>query len=76
MGNKVKKSLKLLTGVIMGTAIGSILGFTLAPKKGKETREYLREKSMEMFLKGKKMITDQPKCGPCKKIINKFFKSK
>jgi gas vesicle protein len=51
-GKKVKRSIfKLLTGVIVGSAIGSILGITLAPKSGKESREYLRKKSMEMFSK-------------------------
>lgn len=36
---------KLVMGVIIGGAIGSVLGLTLAPKKGKETRKYLKEKS-------------------------------
>lgn len=30
---------KIIMGAIIGTAIGSAVGFTMAPKKGKDTRE-------------------------------------
>ena len=56
-----KKIFKVLTGVVIGGAIGSILGLTLAPKKGKETRQYLRDKSLEMFLEGKAHFKDEKK---------------
>jgi gas vesicle protein len=66
-----KKLFKLLTGVIVGSAIGSILGLTLAPRKGKETREMLREKSLEMFLEGKAQIKEGKKINPLKRwLIN------
>ena len=56
-----KKIFKRLTGVVVGGAIGSILGLTLAPRKGKETRQMLRDKSLDMFLKGKAKIKDGKK---------------
>ena len=66
-----KKLFKLLTGVVVGGAIGSILGLTLAPRKGKETRKMLREKSLEMFLEGKAQIKEGKKVNFLKRwIIN------
>ncbi len=38
--SKSKKSLeKLVMSAIVGAAIGSVIGVTVAPKKGKETRK-------------------------------------
>ncbi len=54
-----KKVFRVLTGVIVGSAIGSILGLTLAPKKGAETRKYLKDKSMEIFLRSKEAMKDE-----------------
>lgn len=67
---------KVLTGVIVGGAIGSILGLTLAPKKGKETRKAIRDKSLEMFLKGKKELQEQHQMGTVKKTIIKVLTPK
>jgi len=39
---------KLVMGAIVGGAIGSVVGLTVAPKKGEETRKYLREKGKEV----------------------------
>ncbi len=64
---------KLLTGFIVGGAVGSILGLTLAPKKGKDSREYLRDQSMKMFLKGKEYIQDEKKPGVVKRVILKLL---
>ena len=76
-GKKVgRKVFKVLTGVIVGSAIGSILGLTLAPKKGEETRKYLRDKSLELFLKGEAEIRDDQKIGFFKKIIIKLLTRK
>jgi gas vesicle protein len=49
MSEKKQKSAldKIIMGAIIGTAVGSALGLSLAPKKGKETREILVEKSKE-----------------------------
>jgi len=72
-----KKLFKLLTGVVVGGAIGSILGLTLAPRKGKETRKMLREKSLEMFLEGKAQIKEGKKVNFLKRwVINLLTRKK
>ena len=71
-----KKIFKLLTGVVVGGAIGSILGLTLAPRKGKETRQMLRDKSLEMFLKGKTQIKEGKKVNFLKHWIIKLLTPK
>jgi len=71
-----RKTFKVLTGMIVGGAIGSILGFTLAPKKGKETREYLRDKSMGMFLKGKDYMKEEETKCLLKRCLLKLLKPK
>ena len=67
---------KVLTGVIVGGAIGSILGLTLAPKKGRETRRDIREKSLDMFLKGKAQLRRDQKMGTIKKTVIKILSPK
>ncbi len=67
---------KVLTGVVVGGAIGSILGLTLAPKKGSETRKVIRDKSMEMFLEGKDKIKEVKNNGFFKKMLLKALKPK
>ncbi|MBN2087813.1 YtxH domain-containing protein [Candidatus Peregrinibacteria bacterium] len=71
-----KKIFKVLTGVVVGGAIGSILGLTLAPRKGKETRQYLRDKSLEMFLEGKAHLKQDKKIGLFKRFIIKVLTPK
>ena len=71
-----KKIFKILTGVVVGGAIGSILGLTFAPKKGKETRQYLRDKSLEMFLEGKAHLKDDKKIGFFKRFLIKILTPK
>ena len=44
-----KKIDSLIMGVILGGAIGSVLGLTLAPRKGKETRELIKKKGEEFI---------------------------
>ena len=39
---------RLLLGVIIGGAVGSILGLTLSPKSGRETRADIRRKTEEI----------------------------
>jgi gas vesicle protein len=71
-----KKVFKLLTGVVVGGAIGSILGLTLAPKKGKETREFIRDKSMKMFLQGKARFKQDKEVGAVKRFLIKILTPK
>ena len=71
-----RKVFKILTGMVVGSAIGSILGLTLAPKKGKETREYLRDKSLDMFLQGKTYLKEEQKVGFFKGLLIKLLKRK
>jgi len=47
------KAKKLVTGIAIGGAIGSILGLIFAPRKGKETRSIIKEKSQNIYQKGK-----------------------
>lgn len=39
---------KIVMGALIGTAIGSAVSLTLAPQKGKETRDYLKEKGKDV----------------------------
>ena len=49
---------KLIMGAVLGGAIGSVLGLSLAPKKGKETREIIAQKSSEIIYKVKDGVHD------------------
>jgi hypothetical protein len=48
---------KVLMGMIVGGAIGSVLGIGLAPKKGSETRKDLG-KQADKFLKGAREVVN------------------
>lgn len=52
---KKKKGMvdKVVMGAIVGGAIGSVVGLAVAPKSGKETRDYLKEKGKEAYDRGK-----------------------
>ena len=71
----MKGAFRILTGVVIGSAVGSILGLTLAPKKGDETRKYIKEQSMKVFLKSKEALKDE-KMGPLKRLLIKMLTSK
>lgn len=71
-----KNLLKVMTGVVVGGAVGSILGLTLAPKKGKEMRQDIKDKSMEVFLKGKEKIKQGKPLGFFKRMVLKALKPK
>lgn len=45
---------KLIKGIIIGGAIGSVVGITLAPKSGKETRQDIQKTANSFFVRGKK----------------------
>lgn len=44
---------KVVMGAIVGGAIGSVVGMSVAPKSGEETRKYLKEKGTEVYNKGR-----------------------
>jgi len=72
-----KKIFRVLTGMVIGSAIGSILGLTLAPKKGEDTRKYIKDKSMEVFLNSKKSLEENgKKMGFFKRMLVKFLTRK
>ena len=71
-----KKVFRLLTGMIVGSAVGSILGLTLAPKKGVETRKAIRDKSMTIFLRSKKAVKENKNLGIVKRVIIKTLTRK
>lgn len=48
-----KKRGGLITGIIVGGAIGSVASLLFAPKKGSETRAEVAEKGKELFGEGK-----------------------
>jgi len=74
---KVRKKLfRILTGVVIGSAVGSILGLTFAPKKGEDTRKYIKDKSMEIFLKSKKALENNQNMGFLKRSLVKFLTRK
>ncbi len=51
---KKKASLdKLVMGAIVGGAVGSVIGMSIAPKKGSETREILAQQGKNIYEKGK-----------------------
>lgn len=51
-GGKSTKMEKLVMGAILGVAIGSVLGMTIAPKKGKETRKLIAGEGKKVSKKG------------------------
>ena len=71
-----KKIFRLLTGMVVGSAIGSILGLTFAPKKGKETRRFIKDKSMKVFLKSKDALKGDNNMGFFKRLLVKLLTRK
>ncbi len=75
MDKKSKSKLKsLFGGILIGGAIGSILGLTLAPKKGKETREIIKNKGKQILDKSKEL--KKSNCVLIKKLKDVFKKRK
>lgn len=49
MTEKNKKRLSLITGLVVGGAVGSVVSLLFAPKKGKETRKDIHSKGQEIY---------------------------
>lgn len=50
---------KIFMGAIIGGAIGSVLGMSLAPKKGKDTRKLIKEKTQDAIQKAETIIKQE-----------------
>lgn len=50
---KCKKYGGIITGIVVGGAVGSVASLLFAPKKGSDTRADVAEKSKELFGEGK-----------------------
>lgn len=59
---------KIFMGIVVGGAVGSVIGMTMAPKKGKDTRELLKEKGKDVYAFGKKIVQEPD---PLKKRVSK-----
>lgn len=57
---KKKKGMmeKVVMGAIVGGAIGSVVGMTVAPKKGEETRQILKDKGTEAYNKSREFMKE------------------
>jgi len=49
---------KILMGMILGGAIGSVIGIGLAPKKGSETRKLISKKANQLFNDAKDAVSE------------------
>lgn len=52
----LKKLDRLIKGIIIGGAVGSVLGITLAPKTGKETRNTLKTTTNQVWKQGADLL--------------------
>lgn len=50
---------KILFGLLIGGAIGSVLGLTVAPDKGKKTRQELKKKGVKLSSKGAEILENE-----------------
>ncbi len=50
---KCKKYGGLITGIVVGGAVGSVASLLFAPKKGSETRADVAEKGKELYQEGR-----------------------
>lgn len=55
---------RLIKGIIIGGAIGSVVGMTLAPKSGKETRERVKKTAQSLLAKRGTQGSSKTKKGP------------
>lgn len=64
---------KLIMGAIVGGAVGSVIGMSIAPKKGSETREIIAQKGKELIKKGQESLEKLSDSTERKKIEDDFF---
>ncbi|PIV90968.1 hypothetical protein COW46_00455 [Candidatus Gracilibacteria bacterium CG17_big_fil_post_rev_8_21_14_2_50_48_13] len=55
---------RLIKGIIIGGAIGSVVGVTLAPKSGKETRDHVKNSAKNFLASAQKKGEKKVKKGP------------
>ncbi len=58
MGKDKKKRMldKVVMGAVIGGAIGSVLGASIAPKEGKETREDIKDVAKKAQISSKSLL--------------------
>lgn len=49
---------KILMGLVVGGAIGSVLGIGLAPKKGADTRKQIGKQAGKLFESAKEIVSE------------------
>lgn len=49
---------KILLGIVLGGAIGSVLGIGLAPKKGSDTRKLISKKANQFYKDAKEAVQE------------------
>lgn len=57
-GKSKKKKGRLdrwIMGMLIGSAVGSVIGLALAPKSGKETRNIIKKKGQEVYKKSREL---------------------
>lgn len=73
-GKKIKKKAnKFLLGVIIGSAVGSILGLTMAPKTGREMRGEIAKHSKKTWGKMEKVIEKNSRSNRFWEFLHKIF---
>lgn len=55
-GKKQSTLDKVIFGLLIGGAIGSVLGLTVAPDKGKSTRKEIKKQGLKLSDKGRELL--------------------
>ena len=72
-GKKKSSIDKLIMGAIVGGAVGSVIGMSIAPQKGRETRDYLAQKGKELVHKGQEVTKLEKAIGEKSKESGRRF---
>ncbi|MDP4007897.1 MAG: YtxH domain-containing protein [Candidatus Peregrinibacteria bacterium] len=57
-GKKQSTMDKVIFGLLIGGAIGSVLGLTVAPDKGKATRKEIKKRGVKLSEKGREILDE------------------